>query len=86
MRDTTDMRNQWCIPDNKKRAHMGPVFVIVSPIACLFGPTLVRDPILLRALAEARLAVDVMDSKAAARTYNVLVSEGRRVAVALLPI
>ena len=50
------------------------------------GPTLVRDPVLLKALAEARLAVDVMDSKAAARTYNVLVSEGRRVAAALLPV
>ena len=50
------------------------------------GPTLVRDAALLKALAEARLAVDVMDSKAAARTYNVLVSEGRRVAAALLPV
>ena len=29
--------------------------------------------------------VDVMDSRSAARTYNLLVLEGRRVAVALLP-
>ena len=32
------------------------------------------------------LGVEVMSSPAACRTYNVLLSEGRRVAVALLPV
>ena len=35
---------------------------------------------------EAGLAVEPMASPAACRTYNVLLSEGRRVAVALLPV
>lgn len=38
------------------------------------------------ALEEAGLAVEVMSSPAAARTYNVLLGEGRRVALALLPV
>ena len=38
------------------------------------------------ALEEAGLGVEAMNSPAAARTYNVLISEGRRVAVALLPV
>ena len=37
-------------------------------------------------LEEAGLAVEHMSSPAAARTYNVLLSEGRRIAVALLPV
>lgn len=38
------------------------------------------------ALEEAGIGVEPMDSPAAARTYNVLLSEGRRVAAALLPV
>lgn len=38
------------------------------------------------ALEEAGIGVEAMNSPAAARTYNVLISEGRRVAVALLPV
>jgi uncharacterized protein len=37
-------------------------------------------------LAEAKIAVDVMGTGAAARTYNVLQSEGRRVGAALIAI
>ena len=37
-------------------------------------------------LEEAGLGVEVMSSPSAARTYNVLLSEGRRVALALLPV
>lgn len=43
-------------------------------------------PELLGALKEQGLSVDVMDSRAAARTFNVLVAEGRRVAATLLPL
>ena len=38
------------------------------------------------ALEEAGIGVEVMNSPAACRTYNVLLSEGRRIAAALLPI
>ena len=41
-------------------------------------------PALLRSLIEARIGYEIMDSAAAARTYNVLMLEGRRVAAALL--
>ena len=38
------------------------------------------------ALEEAGLGVEPMSSPAACRTYNVLLSEGRRVALALMPV
>ena len=37
-------------------------------------------------LETAGLGVEAMNSPSAARTYNVLLSEGRRIAVALLPV
>lgn len=37
-------------------------------------------------LEDAGLGVDVMASPTACRTYNVLLSEGRRIALALLPV
>ena len=37
-------------------------------------------------LEEAGLGVETMASPAACRTYNVLLSEGRRIALALLPV
>ncbi len=37
-------------------------------------------------LEEAGVGVEAMSSPAAARTYNVLLSEGRRIALAMLPI
>jgi uncharacterized protein len=41
-------------------------------------------PALLRALIERRIGIECMDSAAACRTYNVLVSEKRSVVAALL--
>ena len=41
-------------------------------------------PKLLRSLMEARIGVETMDTMAACRTYNILVSEGRRVLAALI--
>jgi uncharacterized protein len=41
-------------------------------------------PALYRALIEARVGVETMDTAAACRTYNVLASEGRSVVAALL--
>jgi len=37
-------------------------------------------------LEEAGLGVEIMSSPAACRTYNILLSEGRRIALALLPV
>lgn len=44
-------------------------------------PTSLRDR-----LEEAGLGVEIMASPAACRTYNVLLSEGRRIALALIPV
>lgn len=41
-------------------------------------------PALLQPLLERRIGVEVMDSFAACRTYNVLLAEGRAVAAALI--
>lgn len=43
-------------------------------------------PELRAALKAQGLAVDIMDTGAASRTYNVLMAEGRRVAAALLSV
>ncbi|MFN4099131.1 MAG: Mth938-like domain-containing protein [Pararhodobacter sp.] len=50
------------------------------------GRDIAHIPAALRqVLEEAGIGVEVMASPAACRTYNVLLSEGRRIAVALLP-
>jgi len=41
------------------------------------------NPRLTRSLTDARIGLEVMDTQAACRTYNILVGEGRRVAAAL---
>ena len=41
-------------------------------------------PRLYRALIDAGIGVEVMDSAAAARTYNIIAAEGRRVVAAIL--
>ncbi len=51
------------------------------------GKELTHIPADLRTtLEEAGLGVEIMNSPAACRTYNVLLSEGRRVALALIPV
>lgn len=51
------------------------------------GAEIAHLPAALRSeLEEAGLGVEVMASPAACRTYNVLLSEGRRVAIAVLPV
>lgn len=47
----------------------------------VFPPAQVR-----RAFIAARIGLDVMDTGAAARTYNVLIAEGRPVAAALVAV
>lgn len=48
--------------------------------------TIFLEPDLKKALREAGLHVECMDTGAACRTYNVLMSEARRVVAALIPI
>jgi uncharacterized protein len=61
--------------------------VALKPEVVLFGSGLrlrFPAPALLRALIEARIGVETMDTAAACRTYNVLVSERRSAVAALL--
>ncbi len=51
------------------------------------GADITHPPLPFRtALEDAGIGVEVMSSPAACRTYNVLLSEGRRIAVALIPV
>ena len=51
------------------------------------GPNIAHLPVGFRAaLEQAGIGVEIMDSPTACRTYNVLLSEGRRVGLALLPV
>jgi uncharacterized protein len=42
------------------------------------------QPAVLRPLIEARIGVEVMDTAAACRTYNILMAEGRNVVAAII--
>ncbi|EEX10394.1 conserved hypothetical protein [Ruegeria lacuscaerulensis ITI-1157] len=67
-----------------------PLLDLAAQIDVLFigtGAELSQIPPELRAaLEEAGIGVEIMNSPAACRTYNVLLSEGRRIALALLPV
>ena len=61
--------------------------VALKPEVVIFGSghrLRFPKPALLRALIEARIGVETMDTAAACRTYNVLVSERRSAVAALL--
>lgn len=61
-----------------------PQAIEVLLLGC--GKRMVLMPQALRtALRQAGIAIDAMDTGAACRTYDVLLTEGRRVAAALLP-
>ena len=57
-----------------------PAIVLLGTGARLRFP----PPPLTRALADANVGCEVMDTYAACRTYNILVAEGRRVVAALI--
>lgn len=67
-----------------------PLLALKEEIDVLFigtGVDITHIPAPLRQELEAAgLGVEAMNSPAACRTYNVLLSEGRRVAAALLPV
>lgn len=72
------------------RAALDEVLALSGEINFLLlgtGPTLVRPPAHVRALFEAaQLWLEIMDTGAAARTYNVLLAEGRPIAAALIAV
>jgi uncharacterized protein len=59
---------------------LNPEVVLLGTGSRIRFPT----PQVLRPLIDARIGYEIMDVAAACRTYNVLVTEGRTVAVALL--
>ncbi|NOX41343.1 MAG: hypothetical protein GXP05_12790 [Alphaproteobacteria bacterium] len=71
-------------------ADLSPLLAAAQEYDVLFvgtGPThLPLAPEFLRQFDKLHLGVEPMATPAACRTYNVLLSEGRRVAAALLPV
>ena len=71
-------------------ADPAPVLALAGKVDVVFlgtGSEVAHIPDYLReTLEEAGLGVEVMSSPAACRTYNILLSEGRRIALALLPV
>lgn len=69
---------------------IGPLAALAGEVDVVLlgtGATLLRAPADLEVrLAAVGIALEPMSSPAAARTYNVLLAEGRRVAAALLPV
>lgn len=67
-----------------------PALDLASQLSFLIlgtGPRLVRAPRdVAAAFADAGLGLDAMDTGAAARTYNVLLAEGRPIAAALIAV
>ena len=57
-----------------------PAIVLFGSGATLRFP----QPALARCLAEVRIGLEVMDTTAACRTYNILMAEGRNVVAAVL--
>jgi uncharacterized protein len=72
--------------DTLTEADLRAVAALACPIV-LLGTGLRQRfpaPALLRSLIDRRIGVEVMDSHAACRTYNILMAEGREVAAALI--
>lgn len=61
---------------------LGPEVVVLGTGARIQFP----HPALSRALIQANIGLEVMDTGAACRTYNILMQDGRRVVAALLMI
>jgi uncharacterized protein len=68
--------------DFAKLAELGPEIVILGTGSKQYFPS----PALTYPLLDAHIGLEVMDTAAACRTYNILMSEGRQVAAALFTI
>lgn len=72
-------------PDSLSIEQLTPA-IELAPEIILIGTgvqTLLPDVELMAALAEKRIGVEIMTTPSACRTYNVLIHEGRHVAIAL---
>lgn len=71
-------------------ADIAPLVALAGRIDVLLlgtGRSIAHPPDALKtAVEEAGIGVEAMATDAAARTYNVLLAEGRRIAAALLPV
>ncbi|MCX7891932.1 MAG: Mth938-like domain-containing protein [Burkholderiales bacterium] len=72
--------------DALEAAHLAPLVTLGIEILLLGTGARLRfpRPEVIRPLTDARIGFEAMDAHAAARTYNILTAEGRRVAAALL--
>ena len=68
----------------------GPLLALAGQVDVIFvgtGAEIAHLPPALReALEAAGVGVETMSSPAASRTYNILLSEGRRIALAMIPV
>ena len=83
-----EVRNDWVVAsfDALNEAHF-TYFLTLKPDVLLLGTGAQQHfphPRLYRALTEAGIGVECMDTPAACRTYNILVAEDRRVVAAIL--
>ncbi len=83
-----EVRNDWIVRgfDRLEEAHFA-YFLVLKPDVLLLGTGARQHfphPRLYRALTDAGIGVECMDTPAACRTYNILVAEGRRVVAAIL--
>ena len=72
--------------DSLAADHLAAILELKPAIAILGTGATFRfpDPARLAALHQARIGVEVMDTPAACRTYNILLAEGRSVVAALI--
>jgi len=79
---------EWAVGDFESLTAADFGFIAdLKPEIVIFGTGTAQrfpHPVLARALADSGAGVEVMDSKAACRTYNILASEGRKVVAAVL--
>lgn len=84
----TEIRQLWTTakPDTLSEADMRQLLDLGTEIVLLGTGDRLRFPPgpLMRPFAPAGIGLEVMDLQAACRTYNILASEGRKVAAALL--
>ena len=83
-----EVRNDWHAArfDELNEAHFS-YFLALKPEILLLGTGAQQrfpHPRLYRALTEAHIALECMDTPAACRTYNILVAEDRKVVAAIL--
>ena len=83
-----EVRSDWIVRgfNGLEEAHF-TYFLVLKPDVLLLGTGARQHfphPRLYRALTDAGIGVECMDTPAACRTYNILVAEGRRVVAAIL--